>query len=390
MEILIALLLLLSFSTILGKLFERLGITEIVGQIIAGVLLSPAVFNIVSPSTVLSGIAEVAIFFILLFIGLQITTEVLTNHLKSAMTFTASSFAMPVILMVLIAIFVFHLGLASGVITAVAIGVPSISIISVLVYRYSMINLEDGKRILSGVIMADILAFVVLAAALQISHLAGVVISIIVFLAVLLYIDRTLRYHDVKVRGFFERMLKEKEEAVIFAIVIILSLVIAAILQLIGITYVLGALFAGMLIHKTTVGAHATRMLENTFRRLNDSFFIPVFFSIAGLDFAVPSLGFSELLLSMVLISALVGGILNYLVAKNRLSRISSRESIGILGSRGAVGIIIATIALQGGIINNQLYTVVLVGTIILSLIMPLLLSKKARSNTASLATPNI
>lgn len=390
MEILIALLLLLAFSTILGKLFERLGITEIVGQIIAGVLLSPAVFNIVSPSTVLSGIAEVAIFFILLFIGLQITTEVLTNHLKSAMTFTASSFAMPVILMVLIAIFVFHLGLASGVITAVAIGVPSISIISVLVYRYSMINLEDGKRILSGVIMADILAFVVLAAALQISHLAGVVISIIVFLAVLLYIDRTLRYHDVKVRGFFERMLKEKEEAVIFAIVIILSLVIAAILQLIGITYVLGALFAGMLIHKTTVGAHATRMLENTFRRLNDSFFIPVFFSIAGLDFAVPSLGFSELLLSMVLISALVGGILNYLVAKNRLSRISSRESIGILGSRGAVGIIIATIALQGGIINNQLYTVVLVGTIILSLIMPLLLSKKARSNTASLATPNI
>jgi Kef-type K+ transport system membrane component KefB len=389
-EILIALLLLLAFSTILGKLFERLGITEIVGQIIAGVLLSPAVFNIVSPSTVLSGIAEVAIFFILLFIGLQITTEVLTNHLKSAMTFTASSFAMPVILMVLIAIFVFHLGLASGVITAVAIGVPSISIISVLVYRYSMINLEDGKRILSGVIMADILAFVVLAAALQISHLAGVVISIIVFLAVLLYIDRTLRYHDVKVRGFFERMLKEKEEAVIFAIVIILSLVIAAILQLIGITYVLGALFAGMLIHKTTVGAHATRMLENTFRRLNDSFFIPVFFSIAGLDFAVPSLGFSELLLSMVLISALVGGILNYLVAKNRLSRISSRESIGILGSRGAVGIIIATIALQGGIINNQLYTVVLVGTIILSLIMPLLLSKKARSNTASLATPNI
>lgn len=390
MEILIALLLLLAFSTILGKLFERLGITEIVGQIIAGVLLSPAVFNIVSPSTVLSGIAEVAIFFILLFIGLQITTEVLTNHLKSAMTFTASSFAMPVILMVLIAIFVFHLGLASGVITAVAIGVPSISIISVLVYRYSMINLEDGKRILSGVIMADILAFVVLAAALQISHLAGVVISIIVFLAVLLYIDRTLRYHDVKVRGFFERMLKEKEEAVIFAIVIILSLVIAAILQLIGITYVLGALFAGMLIHKTTVGAHATRMLENTFRRLNDSFFIPVFFSIAGLDFAVPSLGFSELLLSMVLISALVGGALNYIVAKNRLSRISSRESIGILGSRGAVGIIIATIALQGGIINNQLYTVVLVGTIILSLIMPLLLSKKARSNTASLATPNI
>ena len=171
-----------------------------------------------------------------------------------------------------------------------------------------------------------------------------------------------------------------KEEAVVFAIIIILSLIIAAILQLIGITYVLGALFAGMLVHKTTVGQKATRILENTFRRLNDSFFIPVFFSIAGLDFAVPSLTYTEILVSMVVISAVVGGTLNYFVSKNRLSRISSRESIGILGSRGAVGIIIATLALQSGIISISLYTVVLVGTIILSLIMPLLLSKKART----------
>jgi Kef-type K+ transport system membrane component KefB len=379
-EILIALLLLLSLATILGKLFERIGVTEIVGQIIAGMILSPAILGVVQPSPVLSGIAEVAIFFILLFIGLQITTEVLTNHLKSATAFTLSSFVVPVSIMAIIAVFVFHLGVAAGIITAVAIGVPSISIISVLVYRYAMINLEDGKRILSGVIMTDILAFVALAAALKASHLAGVIISIIIFIAVLLYIDRTLKYHDVKIRGFFERMIKEKEEAVVFAIIIILSLVLAAILQLIGITYVLGALFAGMLVHKTSVGPKATRILENTFRRLNDSFFIPVFFSIAGLDFAVPSLTYTEVLLSMVIISALVGGALNYFVSKNRLSKISSKESIGILGSRGAVGIIIATLALQSGIITNSLYTVVLVGTIILSLIMPLLLSKKART----------
>ncbi len=379
MEILIALLLLLSLSTILGKLFERIGVTEIVGQIIAGMILSSAMLGIVQPSSVLSGIAEVAIFFILLFIGLQITTEVLTNHLKSATAFTFSSFGIPVAIMSLVAVFVFHIGVAAGIITAVAIGVPSISIISVLVYRYAMINLEDGKRILSGVIMTDILAFVVLAAALKASHLAGVIISIIIFIAALLYVDRTLRYHDAKVRGFFERMIKEKEEAVVFAIIIILSLIIAAILQLIGITYVLGALFAGMLVHKTTVGPKATRILENTFRRLDDSFFIPVFFSIAGLNFAVPSLTYTEVLVSMVIISAVVGGILNYFVSKNRLSKISGKESIGILGSRGAVGIIIATLALQSGIISVSLYTVVLVGTIVLSLIMPLLLSKKAR-----------
>ncbi len=228
--------------------------------------------------------------------------------------------------------------------------------------------------------MTDILAFVVLAASLKTSSLLGVIISMIIFITALLYVDRLIRHHDRKVRGLFERMITEKEEAVVFAIVIILSLVIAAILQLIGITYVLGALFAGMLIHKTTVGPRTTRILENTFRRLDDSFFIPVFFSIAGLDFAVPSITYTEILVSMVVISALVGGVLDYFVSNNRLSKISSKESVGILGSRGAVGIIIATIAFQNGIISTSLYTIVLVGTIMLSLIMPLLLSKKARS----------
>ena len=243
MEILIALLLLLSLSTILGKLFERVGVTEIVGQIIAGMMLSPAMLNIVQPSSVLSGIAEVAIFFILLFIGLQITTEVLTNHLKSATAFTFSSFVMPVAIMAITAVFIFHLGVAAGVITAVAIGVPSISIISVLVYRYKLVNLEDGKRILSGVIMTDILAFVVLAAALKASHLAGVIISIIIFIAALLYIDTTLRYHDAKVRGFFERMIKEKEESVVFAIIAVAVsafFVIAVVLHYVGVNYPTG------------------------------------------------------------------------------------------------------------------------------------------------------
>jgi len=384
-EILIALLLLLSLATILGKLFERFGVTDIVGQLLAGIILSPAVFDIVSPSPVLAGISEVSIFFILLFIGLQITTEVLTNHLKSAVMFTGSSFIIPVIIMAAVAIFVFHLGLAAGVITAVAIGVPSISIISVLVYRYSMINLEDGKRILSGVIMIDILAFVMLAASLKLSHIIGVIISIVIFIAALLYLDKTLRYHDAKLRGFFDKMIKEREEAIIFAIVIIISLIISAILQLIGITYVLGALFAGMLIHKTTVGAKTSRILNNTFRRLNDSFFIPIFFSIAGLSFTIPSLDFAELMALLVLTSGVIGGVLTYFTSKNRLSRISKKDAIGILGSRGAVGIIIAAIALQNGIISNPLYTIIIVGTIILSLIMPLLLSKRQAYNKAPL-----
>ncbi len=375
MEILIALLLLLAVSISLGKLLERFGITDIVGQIIAGMILGPSLLNIISPSPLLSGIAEVAIFFILLFIGIEITTETLTNHIKSSIRFTLSSFIIPVILMCFVSIYLLNIPVSESIIASIAIGVPSISIISVLIYRYSLIHTEGGLKILSAVIFTDIIAFVILAAVMQSSHLILTVAGVLIFLLMLLYIDRELRYHGRVIRSFFKKLLDNRKEDTIFALVLIMSLLVSAILQIIGITYVLGAVFAGMLIHKTTVGTRTTRMLKDTFRRLNDSFFIPVFFSIAGLEFKIPSSKYIVLLVILVGISLLVGGIMNYFNAKRHIRNIPQREVVGILGSRGAVGIVIASIAFQNNIINSQIYAIILVGTIIMSLIMPLLLS---------------
>ncbi|MCL4372355.1 cation:proton antiporter [Candidatus Marsarchaeota archaeon] len=377
MEILISLLALLALSILLGKLCERFGVTDIVGQIIAGVILGPAVLNLISPSSVLSSIAEVAIFFVLLFIGIQITTETLTGHFRSAIYFTLSSFVVPIAVMSAIAIYFFHISYAPSIITAIGIGVPSISIISVLVYRYSLIHTEDGIRLLSGVIFTDILAFVILAAMVRLSHIVLTLIGLAVFIAIFLYFDRELKLRGEKAREFFKKLLDRKAEDLIFAIVILASLLISAILQFIGITYVLGALFAGMLIHKTTFGSRTTRILQNTFRRLNDSFFIPVFFSIAGIEVSVPTDKYLQILLIMVAISIVVGGALNAYVAKRRMSKLKARDAVGILGSRGAVGIIIASVAFQAGIISSDLYTIVVAGTIAMSIIMPLLLSRR-------------
>lgn len=376
MEILISLLLLLAVSISLGKLLERFGITDIVGQIIAGIILGPAILNIIVPSSLLSGIAEVAIFFILLFIGIEITTETLTNHIKSSIRFTLSSFLIPVILMCLVSIYLLNVPISESIIASVAIGVPSISIISVLVYRYSLVHTKGGLKILSAVIFTDILAFVILAAVMQSSHLFLTIVGIAIFLLILLYIDRELRHRGRVIRSFFKKLLDNRKEDTIFALVLIMSLLVSAILQIIGITYVLGAVFAGMLIHKATVGKRTTEMLQDTFRRLNDSFFIPIFFSIAGLEFKLPNSKYLILLIALVGISLLVGGIINYFNAKKHIKDIHPREVVGIFGSRGAVGIVIASIAFQNQIINSQIYAIILVGTIIMSLIMPLLLSK--------------
>ncbi len=389
MEIIVALLLLLGLSILLGELAERFRIPGIVGNIIAGILLGPMLLNVIHPTTVLDGISTVSLFFIILLIGIEVTTELLTNHLKSATKLALSSFVIPVVAMIAGTVLFFNVPLTQSIVLSVALAVPSISIISVLILRYKLNKYDDGISILAGVVVADVLAFVVLALVNHSHIISLTLLGILLFFGLLLLIDKEVRKHSSRIRKFFNSAsATEHSEDLIFAAVIILGLIVASILQFIGITYVLGAFFAGMLIHKSVTGKRLYGQMRRTFRRLNNSFFIPVFFSIAGLSVQLPKFHYFVLLLYLLLISAVVGGILDYFVAKRMMKIVKPRTTSALLGSRGAVGVVIAAIALSEGIINTDFYSLIIFGTMVLSLIMPALMDLKGIQGRHLVALP--
>ncbi len=375
MEIIMALLALLSVALILGAMADRLGIPKVVGNIISGILLGPTVLNLLNYNIGLSGISEVSLFFIMLLVGIEATTGLLTKHIRSSIILSASSFIVPVSIMILLSVFVFHLNLTQAIVTATAIGVPSISIISVLVMRYGLLDTEDGARIVSSVVLTDVIAFVILASiGISSVPIYIVVISIVVFLLALLSIDKIIRLHASSIRKTLANEYKTKDgEELIFAGIILLGLIGSAVLQVAGITYVLGAFFAGLLIHEAIVGKRVYGVLKRTFSRITNSFFIPLFFSIAGLEVVIPS-HYLWLMLALIIVSGSVGGILSYVAGRKLLRRLKPITAVGLLGSRGAVGIIIANIALLQGDINTDLYSIVILGTVILSVVLPTLM----------------
>ncbi len=376
MQILIGLLVLLASALIMGRIAERLRIPAVVGQIVAGMLLGPAVLHVMAISGTLSSVADVSLFFIMLLVGVGLTVDTLTGHMKSAVLFSASAFAVPVAVMFLVALWAFNLAVPQALITSIALGVPSISIISVLVMRYRLLKAEDGKRIIASVVLADVIAFVVLAmVGSGIARGIDVAVSMAVFFVALIAIDKLVRSHERGVKRFFRAVVAtESGDGVIFAIIILLGLFVSALTQLVGITYVLGAFFAGLLIHEAVIGKSNYGLINRTLERVGEAFFIPLFFSIAGLQATLPSLGMLPLLVALVAISGILGGVLNYAVGRNRLRELRPLAATAFLGGRGAVGVIIANIALLEGIIGVQLYSVVICGTVILSLTLPLLL----------------
>jgi Kef-type K+ transport system membrane component KefB len=389
MEIIVSLLMLLGISILLGKFAEGLGIPDVVGNILAGILLGPMILGLIQPSATLSGIGDVSLFFITLLIGIEVDTSAISGHVKSALGLSLSSFILPFIIMFAAFSYLFLFSPADALITSLAISIPSISIVSVLLMEYKLVDAEDGKRILSAVVASDTVAFLILAFAIGKTSPSTIILGIAIFFALFISIDKYLRKYDKKARHTFFRI-SSVDEDFPFAVIILAGLVVSAVLDIIGITYVLGGFFAGILIHETIVGRDLFGTFKRTFRRMNNSFFIPVFFSTAGLLVAYVSMSIFYYVAVSVLIVVIAGGAMTILAGRALFDNLKPTAGASILGGRGAVGIIIASLAFSDGVIGQVSYTAIIISTIIISIVMPSMLRFGiAKQNATRMRTRN-
>ena len=70
-QIFIAIVILLAGAKLLGELFRRIKQPALGGEILAGIILGPTLFGIIQISEGLELISTIAIFFVMLFIGLE-------------------------------------------------------------------------------------------------------------------------------------------------------------------------------------------------------------------------------------------------------------------------------------------------------------------------------
>lgn len=378
MTLIESIFLLLFLALILGEIFERFRIPAIVGELLTGFILGPAVLGLVSMNAVFKGLSEIALFFLILLIGIEVTTETLVKNYRLGTLFTFTSFIAPLLVMVVVSQFILGLGEPDALIVSISVAVPSISIVSVLLKNFRLLKLDAGHVFLASVIITDIAAFGILSAIISPEKIYTDIIGVAVLLAVLFGADYEIRKHSDIIVSLFERLhARERGEKVIFGAIIVSGLVISTILEMIGITFVLGAFFAGIIISEVVIGPDLHNMLTSTLTRLNDSFFIPIFFSIAGVEMTLPESGTLLDLLVLLLLTAAIGAPLNYFLSRKYLKSVKPRTTLGILGSRGSVGIIIATVAFDGGFLGNSLYSLAIFATLILSLVFTPLVRKK-------------
>ncbi len=368
-DLITSILLLLVVAIGLGTIFNNFGLPEVVGAIIAGILLGPAVSSIILPSSELSTISLLALFFIILQIGIEASSDIFTKNIKYVTGFALTSFLVPFLVMSAGSIFLFNLSYLGAVSVSLSVSIPSISITSVLLVRSGLIKMDDGLRLLGGVAMSDTIAFIIFVSFHRpVSTIIVVSTSLAIFMVLLYFLDVFLKARSERIRSRFDKLTTSQKESLIFAAVILMGLAVSSLFEYIGITFVLGAFFSGLIIHQNSVGEETYGVLKRTFQRINSSFFIPLFFSISGLEMTLIPISLIPYLVFLVAVTASIGGFAAYQFSKRYMKNITPRVSLGIFGGRGAVGIIIASIALSKSFIDPTYYSVAIFATIVMAL----------------------
>jgi Kef-type K+ transport system membrane component KefB len=159
---------LLFAAKVFGLIATRFGVPEVVGQIVAGLLLGPAVFHVVEETDFLAQMAEIGVMMIMFEAGLGTDLNQMRKTGIKAVVIAFVGVAVPIIMGALLYMLFYGFGApgSDAFIRAVFIGTiisaTSVSITVAALKELGKLNGEVGTAITGAAIIDDVISIVVL------------------------------------------------------------------------------------------------------------------------------------------------------------------------------------------------------------------------------------
>jgi Kef-type K+ transport system membrane component KefB len=201
--------------------------------------------------------------------------------------------------------------------------------------------------------------------------------KLIVFAAIVLLLNHGLRVASGKGSNLFRLRAKLLEKAgpeALFGVSTLFVLAFSAVSETLGLHYVIGAFFGALLLDHDILGSARFKQIQQTTNSMSTGFLGPLFFAALGLQLQITSLrapGFVVSLILVAVVSKVCAGLLA--TAIMGLNRRAAFQLGSLLNGRGVMGIVVADIALQRGFIGQDLFSVLILMSIVTTAVTPLL-----------------
>jgi Kef-type K+ transport system membrane component KefB len=375
---LLALFTLLLAAKLGEEVCRRIHQPVVIGQILAGVVVGPAVLGLIDLDLVVEVFAELGVIFLLFWVGLETKLGDIRKVGRSATLVGVWGVVLPVFAGTGLA---FALGAeaATAIFIGAALAATSVGITSAILLELNLSNGIAGRTILGAAVIDDILALVVLAVATGVAAEGGV--SVVEIVGLLLMSVAFLTFFGLggqKLLSSRPAMLEAPRFAdspLLPAVLICLGLAVLA--TKIGLAAVIGAFLAGMIIAETK----DNNSIETEVAPLY-AFFTPFFFASIGVQLPLSELADGKtllILLGVTLLAVLTKYAGAWIGSRSLAARDRRIVSAGMV-PRGEVGIIIAGIGYSEGAINGKIFAVVVAMAILTTLVAPYMIRTVARS----------
>lgn len=374
------------FSAQVGaEIAQRIKLPAVVGEITAGILVGGSVLAWVQVTEPLEVLAEIGAVLLLFSVGLETRVEELRKVGRVSILTGVGGVVLPFILG---AAWAYGSGLETpkAMFVASAFVATSAGITARVLKDMGILEHTTSRVILGAAVIDDILAMLLLAVVtslqggpgLSVAGLVIVLVQAVGFVAVVALVGtrvmrRSSAWLDVPINPL---------SPLSISLALCLGLALAA--TFLGLAAIIGAFLAGMVAAETEQRDTLEKQLRPILALL-----VPFFFVLTGAKLVLSDLNSAPALgaLAVVTILAIAGKLIGSGLGALSLGR---RDAL-IVGTgmvpRGEVGIIIASLGQQAGVLTGQMYGIIIAMSLLTSVVAPpalgaLLKSKRAASRS--------
>lgn len=394
MTLIVGLFIMLITAHLLGRLAEQLQQPALAGQMLAGIVLGPSVLGWVHAAPMFSAVADLSVFFVVATAGLEMRMQHVLDIFRGRGAFALLlGFVIPAAAAGVFA-YLMGLGLLPGAVATLCLSVTALPVALRILTSFGLLETQIARIAIASALLSDVIVLMLLGITLS---LAGpqptrawlpVVAIAVAKLGALIALVGICHFICIRLStiGFAENKRRASKETaaaadapLILTLLFILGLGTAS--DLLGFHFAIGAFLAALMVTRDLISDARFEKLERTCELMTASLFAPLFLTYQGIQFEIGALNDVGLLTGLLLVGIVAKVVAGYGAA--RWMQLNHREatSVGvIMNARGVVGMVVASIAYRAGLIDQALFSALLLVGIVTTAITPLLLKPTLKS----------
>lgn len=382
-------------ARVLGEGMSRAGYPSVLGELLAGLLLGPSLLGVIEITETLELLGQIGVVLLLFRIGQSSDIQHLRQHGKAALALAATGVLLPLSLTYLACMYWLGWPAPTALLVGCTLTATSIGITLRTLNDLKQTDTRISNTVLTAAILDDIFGVILLSLVYDFAvgqtfnapHAVSVAGSVLVFFVLAPFAARVI--------AMLIRHVADSSHIPGLTSTASLSLVLvfAAIAEAIGAPALLGGFAAGIaLSHHFMIPIDLETEAEDRFvekvraaMHPIEQLFTPIFFVVVGLSIDLRDIDwYSPVLLWPVLLLTVIG-IAGKALAGLPLWSWSLRErwALGIaMMARGEVFLVFAELGRSQGLLDNTLYTSLILVMVIITLIAPICLQWALKRQT--------